>query len=79
VDAKIAHSTWDHHILYADTISKDEQLLIRSFARNQKYEHGEWFKIKIHILFCGDNLRSAALRKIKFCTVKDMDIPASFI
>jgi hypothetical protein len=25
------------------------------FVKSQEYEHGEWLKVKIHILFYGDS------------------------
>jgi hypothetical protein len=50
-------SIWDHKILYAGTSSEDEQLLMRQLLR-KIYEHGGRFKVKIYILFCGDNSRT---------------------
>jgi hypothetical protein len=38
-------------MLYADRTSEDEELLIR----NQKYEYGGQLKVKIDILFYGNN------------------------
>jgi hypothetical protein len=45
-------STLDHEFFCADRSSKEEQVLIRTFKK-QKYEHSEWLKVKIRILFCG--------------------------
>jgi hypothetical protein len=43
-------------MLYDDIPSKDEKLLIRSFAKNKKkYKDNELMKVKIHILFYGEN------------------------
>jgi hypothetical protein len=54
-------STWDHGSLYTDRSSKDEQLLIRPFLSKTKkkiyiYKHDGRLNVKIHSLFCGDNL-----------------------
>jgi hypothetical protein len=64
---KLYHSTQDHEILYADRYSKDGQVWtdLFFFAINQKYEHGWRLKLKIHNLFYGDNLRTAAIRQLK--------------
>jgi hypothetical protein len=32
---------------------------------NQKYERGGWLKVKIHILFCGDNSLTDVRTEIK--------------
>jgi hypothetical protein len=48
-------STWEHEILCTDRSSKDEQLLMRPFLEEKKYEHGGRLNVKIHSLFCGDN------------------------
>jgi hypothetical protein len=48
----VHHSTWDHAILYADRVSKDELLI---FVENQKHERGGQLKIKIPNSFYGDN------------------------
>jgi hypothetical protein len=57
---------WDHKILYAGRSSK-----INNFLKNQKYEHGGQLKVKICILFHGnDNSQIAALRQIKLCTAQ---------
>jgi hypothetical protein len=45
--------------LYQSTLdhipSKDEKLLIRPFAKNKEYKDNELMKVKIHILFYGEN------------------------
>jgi hypothetical protein len=41
------------------------------FVKNQKYESGNWLKVKIHILFCGHKSQTVALRQMKSGTVKD--------
>jgi hypothetical protein len=53
-------------------IFKDEELLIRQFLWETKNANvkGSW-KLKVHILFHGDNSWTAALTEIKFDTVKD--------
>jgi hypothetical protein len=33
----------------------------------KKYEHGGRLKVKINILFCGENSWTVALRQLKFC------------
>jgi hypothetical protein len=61
---------WNHEILYDDTSSKAEQLVIMydcnktTFVKNQNYEHGGQLKSKTRILFF-------ALRQMKFGRVKD--------
>jgi hypothetical protein len=63
-------SVWNHEMLYDDTSSKAEQLVIMyecnktTFVKNQKYEHGGQLKSKTDILFF-------ALRQMKFGRVKD--------
>jgi hypothetical protein len=43
--------TPDHAILYANVLSKDEQLLICPFlAKNKKYGRRVWLNVKIHIV-----------------------------
>jgi hypothetical protein len=49
-----------------------------AFLKNQKYEHGGLFKVKMHILFCGDAPLTVALKRMKFCTV-NTDISKSCI
>jgi hypothetical protein len=51
------------------------------FVKNQKCERGGRLKVKIHVLFYGDNSWNVALREIKFGTVKDHghSISTSFI
>jgi hypothetical protein len=44
----LQQSTWELEILYADGSLKDENLM-------RPYEHGGQLKVKIHILFYGDN------------------------
>jgi hypothetical protein len=51
--------------LYADRPSADGTTLItliRSLAKNQKYEHVRQLKFKIYILFYGGNSSTAALK-----------------
>jgi hypothetical protein len=52
VGAKLAHKpTWHREILYTDRFSKDEQLSMRPFLKNnQKYYRGRGWKIKLK--FC---------------------------
>jgi hypothetical protein len=38
--------------------------------QKQRYEHGGRLKIKIQVLFCGENSLTTALRQMKFGTVK---------
>jgi hypothetical protein len=66
-------STWDHGILYADRSSKDGdgQLLMRPFCQKQKYERGGRLKVKIHILFYGDNSWTVAVNLMRFGIVED--------
>jgi hypothetical protein len=60
-------STWDHEILYTDTHSKDEKLLIRPFlSKTKKYEYGGRLNVRIHSLFCGDNSWTVALRQMNW-------------
>jgi hypothetical protein len=40
------------------------------FLKNQKYEHGGQLKVKLHVLFYGNNSQTVALRKRNFGTVK---------
>jgi hypothetical protein len=60
---------WDLNVLYAHSSSKDEHLLLRSLKK-QKYEYAGRLKVKICVLFNGDNSRIVALRQIKFSTVQ---------
>jgi hypothetical protein len=66
-------STWDHNILYADISSEGEQRTLNkaTFARNQKYEHGERLKVKIKILFYAEKSLTVTRRRMKFFTSKD--------
>jgi hypothetical protein len=43
------------------------------------YEHGGQLKVKIHILFYGDNSWTVALSQKKFGTIEDHDKPTRFI
>jgi hypothetical protein len=54
-------SMWDHKTTFNMT----------TFARIQTYERGRWLKVKIHILFYGQNSWTAALGQMKYCTLKD--------
>jgi hypothetical protein len=40
-------------------------------GKTHTYERGERLNVQIHILFCGDNSWTVALRQIKFGAVKD--------
>jgi hypothetical protein len=42
----------------------------RISVKPQKYKRGRQLKVKIHILFYGDNSRTVALKKMKLGTVK---------
>jgi hypothetical protein len=42
-----------------------------TFTRFQKYERGRRLKVKIHILFYGENSWTVTLRQTKFCALKD--------
>jgi hypothetical protein len=70
----LRQSAWPHGILYAGRSWNDGQLLITSFLwkteKNTNVGGGGCLKLKIHILFYGDNWRTVALRQIKFGTVK---------
>jgi hypothetical protein len=59
-------------MLYADRSSDNEHFC-------EKNERLGLSKIKIHILFYGDNPRIAAVIKIKLNTEKITDIPTRFI
>jgi hypothetical protein len=49
-------STWDNEFLCTAISLKDGQVLIGSLLqKNQKYEYGGQLKVKIHVLFYGDN------------------------
>jgi hypothetical protein len=48
----LLQSTWDHEMLYVDRSSTSIKTV---FVKNQKYECGGQLKVKIHILFYGDN------------------------
>jgi hypothetical protein len=49
-----------------------------TFVENQKYENSERWKVKIHILFCGENSWAVAFKRMKFWTLKG-HAHASFI
>jgi hypothetical protein len=75
----LCQSTWDHEILYDDRPSKDEQLLMRLLLWRTKKYNGGWLKVKIYILFYGDNSWTIALQKWSLVQWKITDIPTSFI
>jgi hypothetical protein len=44
-------SILDHEMLHADRSTEDEQLLIKQFfVKNEKYESGGWFRVRIYII-----------------------------
>jgi hypothetical protein len=50
------------------------------FVKNKKYERGGRLKVKVHILFYGDNSWTVAVGQMKFGIVEDHgDIPTSCI
>jgi hypothetical protein len=66
------NGTWDHEILHTDRSSNDEQLLIRPFlSKTEKYEHDGRLNVKIHSLFCGDNLWTVSLKQMNVGVVRD--------
>jgi hypothetical protein len=44
---------WDQTILYSDRALKDERQ--DNNCENEKYDRGEFLKVKIHISFHGEN------------------------
>jgi hypothetical protein len=41
-------------------------------VKKQKYKHGGWLEVKIHIVFYGDSSYTTVLRQMKFDTVQDL-------
>jgi hypothetical protein len=51
---------WVHEILYAD-IFEEQTTFETIFVKSLKDKHGGRLKMRIQILFCGGNKRTAAL------------------
>jgi hypothetical protein len=56
MDTKLKPVNMDHEIVYTEQFSKDKQIVIRLFARNQKYERGGRLKFEIRILITHEPL-----------------------
>jgi hypothetical protein len=55
VDAILALANVGLYNFYAETSLEDEQLLMRPRLRESQNKHGGQLKVKIHILFYGEN------------------------
>jgi hypothetical protein len=73
-------STRYHETFYDDISSKNGQLLMALFlSETKEYEHDGRLKFKIYNLVYGDNTWTIIPRRMKFYTIKDMDIPTRLI
>jgi hypothetical protein len=67
----LRQSTWEHNFLCWQIFRGWTTFNETTYARIQKYEHGGQLKIKINILFYGDNSWTVALQQINFFRLKD--------
>jgi hypothetical protein len=65
------NSTRDHTISCADIFRWWTTCNTATVAIIQKYEYGRRLKVKIHILFYGENSWTVALSQMEFCRLKD--------